>query len=189
LKVLPAPLGAILIYGFSLCIALPFLLAMLSLHYITPEQNRLWTHFGLQLATIYVAYVCMNYIIQLATVIPFGQAGRLDEVRLLDQSPHSLFWDIDALGYIFMGLSTLFASFAIEGSGPQRWTKYFFVANGAVVPLISFVYFYPTFSITLLYLGSPWVITTLGSLLTLARLFRNGCREATASSPAAQGPA
>jgi hypothetical protein len=27
--------------------------------------------------------------------------------RILDQTPHSLFWDIDELGYIFMGLATL----------------------------------------------------------------------------------
>jgi hypothetical protein len=53
----------------------------------------------------------MNYTVQLATVIPATMQHKLDEVRVLEQTPHSLFWDLDALGYICMGLATLFGSF------------------------------------------------------------------------------
>ena len=31
----------------------------------------------------------------------------LKTIRILDQTPHSLFWDYDAVGYMSMGLATL----------------------------------------------------------------------------------
>ena len=37
------PLDGILIYGFSLLIATPFMLALLALHYMMPEEKRFWS--------------------------------------------------------------------------------------------------------------------------------------------------
>lgn len=169
--VLHYPLDAVLIYGFSLCIPVPFVLAMLALHYSVSDENRIWTHGALLFSVVYAAYVSLNYVVQLATVIPLSLRGRLNEVAVLDQTPHSLFWDVDALGYIFLGLATLLASFVFSGQGPEKWTKRFFLANALVTPLITFVYFYPTFSYTLLLLGTPWLITSAGSMLMLAVFF------------------
>lgn len=166
------PLDAILIYGFSLCIATPFVLAMLALHYLTPDKKRFWSHAALLFAVMYAVYVNSNYVVQLSTVIPMSLQGRLDEIRVLDQTPHSLFWDMDALGYIFMGLSTLFAVPVFAKEGLQKWLRWFFLANGLVIPLISFVYFYPNFSTTLLLLGLPWGITAPGSILLLMVYFK-----------------
>ena len=105
--------------------------------------------------------------------------GRLDQVRILDQTPHSLFWDVDALGYICMGFATLFGSFVFRKHGIEKWTKGFFIANAAMTPVIAVVYFYPTFSIPLLILGSAWIVTAAGSMLCLASYFKN----VTATSP------
>jgi hypothetical protein len=166
------PLDAILIYGFALGIPVPFVIAMVALHYSAPNDKKIWTHIGLLFAVIYTTYVALNYVVQLATVIPASLIGTLGEVRILDQTPHSLFWDVDALGYIFLALSTLFASFLFSNRGFDRWVKWFFIANFLVTPLISFVYFYPTFSYTLLLLATPWVITASGSMLVLALYFK-----------------
>jgi hypothetical protein len=167
-----APLDAILIYGFALGIPVPFLIAMLALHYSAPNDKKFWTHAALLFTVIYTIYVTLNYVVQLATVIPASLGGTLGEIRILDQTPHSLFWDVDALGYIFLGLATLFASFLFVNQGFERWVKWFFVANAAVTPIIGFVYFYPTFSYTLLLLGTPWIITASGSILVLALFFK-----------------
>lgn len=166
------PLDAILIYGFSSCIATPFVLAMLALHYLTPGEKKFWSHAAVLFAVMYAVYVNSNYIVQLATVIPATLQGRLDEIRVLDQTPHSLFWDMDALGYIFMGLSTLFAVPVFAREGLQKWVKWFFLANGLIIPLFAFVYFYPTFSTAILLLGLPWVITAPGSILLLTIFFK-----------------
>ncbi len=165
------PFDAILIYGFSLLIPIPFVLAMLALHYSVPEDKKIWTHAALLFAVMYAMYVTMNYVVQLATVVPMTLRGALDEIRVLDQTPHSLFWDIDALGYIFMGMATLFAAPVFAKKGPERWTRSFFLANALFTPVIALVYFYPTFSNTLLMLASPWMITASGSMLFLALYF------------------
>jgi hypothetical protein len=170
--VLKFPWDAILIYGFSLCIPTPFLLAMLALHYRVDAPKRFWTHAAILLSVIYTVYVSLNYVVQLATVIPATLRGAAAEIRILDQTPHSLFWDVDALGYIYMGLATLFAAQVFARKGPDKWLRYFFLANGWVVPLISVVYFYPVFSTGLLLLGSPWIVTATGSLWLLMLHFR-----------------
>jgi hypothetical protein len=119
------PLDAILIYGFSLGIAVPFLLAILALHYTTPNEKKIFSHAALLFAVIYVTYVTLNYVVQLATVIPMTLRGELDEIRVLDQTPHSLFWDVDALGYIFMGLVTLFAAFVFTNQDSKSGSEGF----------------------------------------------------------------
>lgn len=166
------PLDAILIYGFSLLIPIPFILAMLALHYSVSDDRKIWTHAALLFTVMYAMYVSLNYVVQLATVIPMTLRGALDEVRILDQTPHSLFWDIDALGYIFMGLATLFAVPVFAKKGLELWTRRFFLAHALITPLIAVVLFYPTFSYTLLLLGSPWMITAPGSMLFLALYFK-----------------
>lgn len=98
-----------LIYGSSLCIVLPLIMEMLALHYITPGTKKFWSHAALTFTTLYAVFVTANYVVQLATVIPMTIKGQLDEVRILQQTPHSLFWNFDAIGYIFLGLATLAA--------------------------------------------------------------------------------
>jgi hypothetical protein len=172
------PLDAILIYGFSLLIPIPFVLALLALHYSVPRDKKIWTHAALLFAAIYTAYVTLNYVVQLATVIPMTLRGALGEVRVLDQTPHSLFWDVDALGYIFMGIATFFAALAFTAQGLEKWVRCLFLANALVTPVIAFVYFYPTFSMSLLILGSPWLVTASGSMALLARFFMRKQAEA-----------
>ncbi|TYQ26186.1 hypothetical protein PseudUWO311_13215 [Pseudanabaena sp. UWO311] len=170
--VLSYPLDEILIYGFSLCIVIPFLLEMLALHYIAPTEKKFWSHAALIFTVLYVAFVSANYVVQLATVIPMTLQGASDEILILSQTPHSLFWDFDAIGYIFMGFATLFAVPIFEKQGFQRWVRYSFLIHSLVTPLIVFVYFYPYFSETLLLIGMPWAITAPLSMLLLAIMFK-----------------
>jgi len=172
------PLDAILIYGFSLCIAIPLLLAFLCLHYSVPQDKKIWSHAALLFVAIYVVYVTLNYVVQLATVIPMTLKGALNDVRMLDQTPHSLFWDVDALGYIFMGLACLFALPVFTNHGLQRWIRRFFLANAFITPVVAVVYFYPHFSTALLMLALPWVLTAPGSMLMLALYFRDSMYKA-----------
>jgi len=167
--VLVFPWDGILIFGFSLCIATPFMLAILALHYTVPNEKKIWSHAALLFAVIYTVYVTLNYVVQLGTVIPMTATA--DEIRILNQTPHSLFWDVDALGYIFMGLATLFAFPVFAKQGVQRWLRGFFLANGLITPLVAVCYFYPNFSNGLLLLSFPWGITLPGSLLLLALFF------------------
>jgi uncharacterized protein (TIGR03382 family) len=100
--------------------------------------------------------------------------GNGEEIKILEQTPHSLFWDFDALGYIFMGIAMLFAVPALDKSRQQKYARAFLLANGLVTPLITFVYFYPYYSEKLLIIGYPWAITAPLAMLTLAFVFRRG---------------
>lgn len=170
--VLTYPYDEILIYGFSLCIVIPFLIEMLALHYATPDDKKIWSHAALIFTIIYVVFVTANYLVQLTTVIPMTLKGAADEIKILRQTPHSLLWDFDAIGYICMGLAMLFAAPVFEKQGFQKWVRIAFMANAVVTPLIVFVYFYPGFSERLLLLALPWTITAPTAMLMLAIMFR-----------------
>jgi len=166
------PLDEILIYGTSLCIVVPFILEILSLHYLTPDEKKLWTHAALIFSVIYAVFVTANYVVQLATVIPLKIKGASEAISVLEQTPHSMFWNYDAIGYIAMGLVTLFAIPALGKKGFERWVRVSFIAHVFVTPLISIVYFYPTFTPKLLFLGFPWAITAPLFMVMLAILLR-----------------
>jgi hypothetical protein len=171
LDLLSYPFDEILIYGFSLCIAIPFMLAMLALHYIVPGHKKFWSHAAVLFTVIYVVFVTANYVVQLATVIPFTVKGNSSEINILKQSPHSLFWDYDAIGYIAMGFATLFTLPVFKRYGFQKWVRYSFMAHSLSTPLIAFVYFYPDFSEKLLLIATPWIITAPLTMLMLTMMF------------------
>lgn len=166
------PIDAVLIYGFSLGIAGPYVIAAVAARHSFSGKKHIWGDVAIAFAVMYAIYVNLNYVVQLSTVIPASNRGTLVGIKVLDQTPHSLFWDADALGYICMGVSTFFLGFGFERK--RKWLRGFLFTNGLMVPVISYVYFYPNFSTGLLWIGSPWIITTLGSLLFLCLYFRSG---------------
>ena len=172
LGALSYPADEILIYGFSLCIVIPFLLEILALHYVTPIEKRFWSHAALLFTLIYAVFVTANYVVQLATVIPMTLKGEADTIAVLVQYPHSLFWDFDAIGYISMGLATACLVPIFGKMGFERWVRIAFTANFLVTPLVAFVYFYPEFSEGLLLLALPWAITAPLMMLLLALWFK-----------------
>lgn len=166
------PMDEILIYGFSLCITIPFMLEILALHHITKADKKFWSHTAVVFTIIYVVFVVSNYVVQLATVIPMTVNGTSEDISILKQTPHSLFWDFDAIGYIAMGLATLFAVPVFKKQGFQKWVRYTFLIHSFTTPLILFVYFYPNFSNKLLLIAFPWVITAPLSMLMLSLMFK-----------------
>ena len=170
--VLHFPLDEILIFGTSLCIVVPFVFEMLAFHYTSPVDRRFWTHAALIFTTMYAAFGTANYVIQLTTVIPAKLRGAGDAVRLLEQTPHSLFWDFDAVAYIAMGLATLVAIPALRHTGTERRFRIAFIANVVATVLAGVVYFYSTYSYKLLLLGFPWGITAPLFMLLLGIALR-----------------
>ena len=172
LGVLTYPYDEIFIYGFSLCIVIPFLLEILALHYVTEANKRFWSHGALLFIVIYAVFVTANYVVQLATVIPMTLKGETEKIAVLVQYPHSMFWDFDAIGYICMGIASVMVLPLFRKQGFDRWVKISFLANALVTPLIAFVYFYPEFSERLLLVAIPWTVTAPLMMLFLALWFR-----------------
>ena len=70
-----------------------------------------------------------------------------------------------------LGFATLFGSFVFRNQGIEKWARRFSLANAVMTPVIAVVYFDPTFSIPLLFLGSPWIVTASGSMHCLSFYF------------------
>ncbi len=122
----------------------PVLVAMLALHATTPERLRFWSSAAVAFTIVYTTYNTLNYVVQLVTVLPAGyswtfedQAGTQGPLSLLNQTPHSRFWDVDGLGYLFLNLATVFAIPLFARTGPDRWVRWFFIANGPITPLFA----------------------------------------------------
>lgn len=164
------PLDAILIFGVSICIATPFVIAMVSLHYVVLAEKRVWTHAGLVFAGMYATLVSLVYLTELFVTIPAQLQGDADKVLFVTLNPHSFFWAVDALGYVFMSFATLLAAGAFAWRGLQGWLKLFLVAHGLQAPIIVMILYRPD----LLLIGSPWIVTAPVSMLLLAIFFARG---------------
>lgn len=170
--VLHCPFDEILIFGTSLCIVVPFVFEILALHYSRPADKQFWTHAALIFTTMYAVFGTANYVVQLATVIPAKLRGAADTVRVLEQTPHSLLWDFDALAYIAMGLVALVIIPALGNTAADRRVRLACLAHVGATVLSGIVYFYPTFSNKLLLVGFPWAITAPAFMLLLAVVLR-----------------
>ena len=170
--VLHFPFDEILIFGTSLCIVVPFVFEILALHYSRPADKQFWTHAALIFTTMYAVFGSANYVVQLATVIPAKLRGAAETVRVLEQTPHSLLWDFDALAYIAMGLVALVIIPALGGTTSERRVRLAALAHVGATVLSGFVYFYPTFSNRLLLVGFAWGITAPAFMLLLGIALR-----------------
>jgi hypothetical protein len=180
LGILHFPLDEILIFGTSLCIIVPFVLEMLALHYSRPIETRFWTHAGLIFTTVYAVFGAANYVVQLATVIPAKMRGEAGTVRVLEQTPHSLLWDFDAIAYLAMGLTALLVIPALRRTGFERWVQLACMAHVVATVLAGIVYFSPKYSYKLLMLGFPWGITAPLFMLLIALGLRTAGTERAA---------
>jgi hypothetical protein len=165
--VLVFPWDEFLIFGFSICIPVPFVLAMIALHYTVPVERRIWTHCALTFAVMYAVLVVIVYPTQLAVVVPAKLAGNAAAVQGLAVSAGTFVWVIDGAGYLLMGLATLFAAGAFAADPSRKWLRRFLIANGLIDPVILAVYVFPW----LLPVGGLWLVTAPGSMWLLARYF------------------
>ena len=172
--VLHFPVDEILIFGTSLCIVVPFVFEMLALHHSRSGDERFWTHAGLIFTTIYAVFGTANYVVQLTTVIPAKLRGAANTVSVLEQTPHSLMWDFDAIAYLAMGVATLAIIPALRKSGVEARVRLACMAHVAATVLAGIVYFSPTYSSRLLMLGFPWAVTAPLFMLLLALALRTG---------------
>lgn len=176
------PVDEILIFGTSLCIVVPFVLEILALHHTTPGDERFWTHAAIVFTIMYAVFGSANYVVQLATVIPAKLRGVVDPVRVLEQTPHSLLWDFDAMAYIAMGIAAVLIIPALGDSRDEQRVRLVCIAHGAATALAGVVYFYPTYSYRLLLLGFPWAVTAPLFMMFLANVLRARDRHRTGAA-------
>jgi hypothetical protein len=141
LALLKLPWDPVLPNGFSILLAWSFVALMGCLHNAVPDERRTWSQLGLAFAVLYAAMVSIVYYVIITVVTPLTLQGQAARVDLLTFNANGSFMQaLDGLGYGFMSLSTLFASFVFQGNGINRLVKVSFIANGVLVLPILLVY-------------------------------------------------
>jgi hypothetical protein len=94
------------------------------------EQRKLFGRISMSFATMYAVVITVDYFTQLAVIQPSLRAGETAGLSLFTQyNPHGLFIAFEAIGYLLMSISLLFASFQFSGSPLQRAVKWLFIAD------------------------------------------------------------
>lgn len=167
------PLGIVVLLTPSLFLGPSFLILMISIHYYTPDDRKIWSHIGLVFAAIYTVLISINYYIQLTLVLPHMIQGETESIRFLLFTPFDSFlYSVDILGYSFMSLATLFSAFAFTGPGLEKTARKFLVANGLILPFIALQnYYHP-----MIWVASLWAVTFPGATISIAVLIRRNSK-------------
>jgi len=161
--------GLVVLLTPSLLLGVSFVILMVSIHYVTENSARIWTHIAVAFASMYATLVSIVYYVQLAFVIPRLARGDTEGIRLLIFEPFDSFlYAVDVFGYSLMSLSTLFAAMVFGTRGIERWIRWSLVANACLIPFLALQMYYPP----LIWGGSLWAITFPTATVLLAIYFR-----------------
>jgi hypothetical protein len=156
----------------SLFLAPAFTALMVSVHYYSPPDKKIWSHLGLSFTLIYATMATINYMVQLIPVWRSIVNKETDGLAMFVLgNPHSFFWAL-TYAYIFMHLAMLFAAPVFAGGGLEKWIRRLFILNGitVVVTLSGIVVDSPPYYL----LGAllVWCPVFTAAAIMLAILFR-----------------
>jgi hypothetical protein len=113
--------------------ALSYLVTLTSINTIIFNERKIFSQLGLAFAIIYVVISCLNSYLQVTVMRLNVLTGDTNGLAILAlPNPHSITYALEAIGYGFLGLSTLFASGVFIQGRLERWIKWLFIVNGII---------------------------------------------------------
>lgn len=170
-----------LIPCFLLAITFPVLIAAIYLY--LPADRRAPALVALMFATLYGSVLGATYFVS-GTVVPAAlQSGSVNGLEwLVIGSPNSILSSLEGAGYLFMGLSMLFAGLAWRVPGKwRRVTRWLFFVNGisgiagVMIGIVGYM------EATMIMLGA-WALTFPAVAILLAWRFKQDLRVAPTPS-------
>jgi len=163
------PFGLVILLTPSLFLGSAFLTLIVSIHYVTSADRKVFSHAAVAFATVYAVLISINYYVQLAWVMPRLAAGRTEGIEQFLFTPFDSFlYAVDILGYSFMSVATLFAARVFTGRGIERVVRVSLTANGLLLPFIALQMYVHG----LIWIAALWAVTFPASTGSLAILFR-----------------
>lgn len=90
-----------------------FLILMISIHFHTLNEKKIFSFIGLALSMITVTILLSDYFVQFAVVPISFMKNEIEGISLISQyNGHGIFIALEELGYLLMSLSMLFIAFA-----------------------------------------------------------------------------
>jgi len=102
----------------AMVLVLSYVVLMVSIHYYTADQKKIFSQIGLCFALITAAILLVDYFLQFSVVPVSLKHAETEGIALLTQyNAHGIFIALEDLGYLMMSLSFLFMapSFAHKG--------------------------------------------------------------------------
>ncbi len=155
-----------------LVVPITVIVAMACIHSLAQESKKVFSLTAVALSAIYATIISVNYYIQLFVVRLNILSGDLDGLQLLAMpNLHSVFFALEAIGYMFLSLAMLF-TLPIFGNGKlARWIRVFVIISsglgifGAIVALFD--------QPMLIFAGlGLWSLTFPIAMFLIARYFR-----------------
>jgi len=163
------PFGLAILLTPSLLLAPAFVVLMSALHSLAPPDRKVWSQTALAFAIIYATLVSPVYFVQLTLVAPRMASGDLEGIEFLIFVPYrSFLFAVDLLGYSFMSVATLFATFALPNVRLARLAKAGLLLNGLLLPFLALQMFMPD----LIQVAALWGVSFPAAMLGLAILLR-----------------
>lgn len=126
-----------IMFQFIVCfiLAVSFVVVANSLYSNAAEEVKIWGRIAVSFSVMYAVLICLVYYSQL-TVIHLGLVP-IDSLPLINFTPGAWLFAIDMLGYTFLALSTLAASFLFGRKGLERPIKFLLIIHGALAIPVS----------------------------------------------------
>ncbi len=152
-----------------------FVVLVACIHAFAPEGKNLFGQIALAFAAAYAVVIIVDYFVQFTVVAPSLQAGESAGLSLFTQyNPHGLFIAGEALGYLMMSVSFLFAAPVFSGGRAERAIRWLFALDFCLAG-VSFVALWlgrgdlVAFEVTVLMIN--WVVLIVSGVL-LSVVFR-----------------
>ena len=170
--------GLVLLLTPSFFLGSSFLVLMVSVHSLAPQERKVWSLAALVFATAYAVLISIVYFVQLTLVAPRLANGNTAGLEPFLFVPFDSFlYAVDILGYSFMSVSTLFAARVFTGGGAERPVRWFLTLNGLLVPFIALQMYVHA----LIWIAALWAVTFPASTWALAMHFRRAATSVPAS--------
>jgi hypothetical protein len=131
-----------LAYGWSIGIAICFLIMVISNDAFVTENNRIFSNLSKSFAIIYCTLICIVYYTQISFVRLGSPSTEVLSI-VAYSPPKTAYFALDILGYFFMSISVLFLSFTVEGNRLLKTSLLIMGIWGltcVIVPLLPFLY-------------------------------------------------
>ncbi|MCF8232185.1 MAG: hypothetical protein K9J27_08350 [Bacteroidales bacterium] len=107
----------------SLLLALTYIIMLVCIHMIVPEEKKLWSLVALSIGIIYAVMASINYNIQAVAVRQSLAAGETGGIEMfLPDNTHSIYNAL-ANSYVYMAISMVFAGLLFNDGKLEKWIR------------------------------------------------------------------
>jgi hypothetical protein len=119
-----------------------YLIFIVSIHFITPIENRLFSSLSVAFALISSIVLLIAYFVQFSVVPISVMKGEQDGIALLTQyNEHGIFIAMEELGYITMSISFLFLSFIFSNKNRLEKAIRVILLAAFILTVLAFVFY------------------------------------------------